>query len=52
MLGGFLIEDLDSVFNFIDSHIELFLEISIIVVIIVILLSIILSIKFYKRRDF
>lgn len=52
MLGGFLIEDLDSVFNFIDSHIELFLGISIIVVIIVILLSIILSIKFYKRRDF
>ncbi|WP_105301824.1 ABC-2 transporter permease [Anaerococcus marasmi] len=52
ILGGFLIEDLDSVFNFIDSHIELFLGISIIVVIIVILLSIILSIKFYKRRDF
>lgn len=52
MLGGFLIEDLDSVFNFIDSHIELFLGIFILVVIIVILLSIILSIKFYKRRDF
>lgn len=52
MLGGFLIEDLDSVFNFIDSHIELFLGIFILVVIIIILLSIILSIKFYKRRDF
>lgn len=52
MLGGFLIEDLDSVFNFIDSHIELFLGISILVVIIIILLSIIISIKFYKRRDF
>lgn len=52
MLGGFFIKDLNSVFNIIDSHKELFLGIFILIVIIVVVLSIKLSIKFYKKRDF